>query len=426
MNKIENTNSSVYTLENLFHKYNGYCCPYCTNLPEILNFNETNGEIKFKCKKDGEKTLGIQEYLENMQKYITLSELNTKNKCSEHNNENYTNYCMACDKNICQKCLNEHEEHIKYTIESLSPNNNEILLIKNKLSLYLKEKTELMQKLKLLEDKINFIDTLINSYEKQTPNFYLNINIKHLLYGENINLDEIVKEFKMKSGELEIEMKQKAFEDLIKNNFIEATKGMDKLFLMDKNLGNSLINDIIKGLENSTIFEILKFGNKILNPKEIISIKDIKFLNLRGNKISNIDFLLNKDFGNLEILSLNNNEIESIDIFKEINFPLLRELYLSKNKISSIDSLIELKSKKLQILWLSENNISSIDCLEKMKFPQLRKLGLNKNKIKDINVLIKMKFPQLFELYINDNEFDLDNFYEIIEKLSLKVREFYY
>ena len=61
-----------------------------------------------------------------------------------------------------------------------------------------------------------------------------------------------------------------------------------------------------------------------------------------------------------------------------------------------------------------------------MKFPQLRKLGLNKNKIKDINVLIKMKFPQLFELYINDNEFDLDNFYEIIEKLSLKVREFYY
>jgi Leucine-rich repeat (LRR) protein len=290
----------------------------------------------------------------------------------------------------------------------------------------LKEKTELMQKLKLLEDKINFIDTLINSYENQTPNFYLNINIKHLLYGENINLDEIVKEFKMKSGELEIEMKQKAFEDLIKNNFIEATKGMDKLFLMDKNLGNSLINDIIKGLENSTIFEILKFGNKILNPKEIISIKDIKFLNLRGNKISNIDFLLNKDFGNLEILSLNNNEIESIDIFKEINFPLLRELYLSKNKISSIDSLIELKSKKLQILWLSENNISSIDCLEKMKFPQLRKLGLNKNKIKDINVLIKMKFPQLLELYINDNEFDLDNFYEIIEKLSLKVREFYY
>ena len=61
-----------------------------------------------------------------------------------------------------------------------------------------------------------------------------------------------------------------------------------------------------------------------------------------------------------------------------------------------------------------------------MNFPQLRKLGLNKNKIKDINIFKKVKFPQLFELYINDNEFDIDNFYEIIEKLSLKVREFYY
>ena len=425
MNKIDNANSLVYTLENLFHKYDGYSCPYCTNLPEILNFNETNGEIKFKCKKHGENTLGIQEYLGNMQN-ITLSELKTKNKCHEHNNENFSNYCITCDKNICQKCLIAHEEHIKYKLENLRPNNNEILLIKNKLSTYLKEKTELMKKLKFLEDKINFIDVLINSFEKLKPNFYLNINIKHLLYGENINLDEIVKEFKMKSGELAIEIKKKAFEDFIKDNFLEATKGMDKLFLKDKDLGNSLINDIIKGIENSTIFKILKFGKKIQNPNEIISIKNIKFLNLRGNKISNIDFLLNKDFGSLEILSLNNNEIESIDIFKEVNFPLLRELYLSKNKISSIDSLSELKSKKLQILWLSENNITSIEPLEKMKFPQLRKLGLNKNKINNINIFKKVKFPQLFELYINDNEFNLDEFYEVIENLSLKVREFYY
>ena len=215
MNKIDNANSLVYTLENLFHKYDGYSCPYCTNLPEILNFNETNGEIKFKCKKHGENTLGIQEYLGNMQN-ITLSELKTKNKCHEHNNENFSNYCITCDKNICQKCLIAHEEHIKYKLENLRPNNNEILLIKNKLSTYLKEKTELMKKLKFLEDKINFIDVLINSFEKLKPNFYLNINIKHLLYGENINLDEIVKEFKMKSGELAIEIKKKLSKILLK------------------------------------------------------------------------------------------------------------------------------------------------------------------------------------------------------------------
>ena len=283
-----------------------------------------------------------------------------------------------------------------------------------------------MKKLKILEDKINFIDTLLHSFEKKKPNYYLNINIKHLLYGEKINLDEIVKDFKQKSGQIESEIKKEAFEDFIKNNFIEATKGMNKLDIKNKNLGNSLITDLINGIENSTIFKILKFGGKITNPKEIISIKNIKFLNLRGNKLTNIDFFLKKDFISLEILSLNDNEIESIDNLKQIDLPVLKELYLTKNKISSIDALTEIKSKKLQILWLSENNISSIEPLANVNFPQLRKLGLNKNKIKDINIFKKVKFPQLFELYINDNEFDIDNFYEIIEKLSLKIREFYY
>ena len=424
-NKIKK-NQFVFTLENLFHKYNSYCCPYCTSLPEILNFNEGNGTIKFKCKKHGENTIDIQDYLENMQKYITISELNTKNKCNAHKSENYSNYCLTCNENFCEKCLKKHENHIIYNLESFRPNNNEILLIKNKINIYLQEKTQLMKNLKVLEDKITFFDTLINALEKQKPNYYLNINIKHLLYGDKINLDEIVKDYKQKSGQFDIEIKKEAFEDFIKKDFIEATKGKNQLSLTDKKLGNELIMNLINGLENSRIFKILKFGGKITNPKELISIKDIKYLNLRGNKLSNIDFLLNKDFSFLEMLSLNDNEIESMDVFKKINWPFLKELYLSKNKFSSIEALSDLKAKKLQILWLSENNISSIDPLEKVNFPQLRKLGLNKNQIKNINIFKKVKFPQLFELYLNDNEFEPDDFYEIIENLSIKIKEFYY
>ena len=426
MNLIKTKSQFVFTIDNLFHKYDSYCCPFCTNLPEILNYNEGNGMIKFICKKHGENNMDIQDYLENMQKFITVSEVNTKNKCNEHKNENYSNFCLTCQENVCQKCLKKHENHINYNIESLRPNNNEILLIKNKISIYLQEKTQLMKNLKILEDKITFFDTLLNTLEKQKPNFYLNINVKHLLYGEKINLEEIVKDFKQKSGLIKSEAKKEEFEDFIKNNFMEATKGMDKLSLMNKNLGDILIKDLMNGLENSTIFKILKFGGKINNPKELISIKDIKILNLRGNKLNNIDFLLNKNFASLEILSLNDNEIESIDNFKQINLSLLKELYLSKNKISSIEALSALNSKKLQILWLSENNISSIEPLEKVTFPQLRKLGLNKNKIKNINIFKKTKFPQLFELYLNDNEFEADDFYEIIEILSFKVKELYY
>ena len=422
--------NSLYTLENLFHKYDAYSCPYCTNLPEILSYNEGNGMIKFKCKKHGENSLDIQEYLENMQKYAPISELNSKNKCSQHKNEPYIYYCLTCEESLCQKCIKDfqkqHENHIKYNIESLRPNNNEILLIKNKIGLYIQKKNEYMKKIRNLDDKITFCDALINTLEKQKPNYFLNINIKHLLYGEKINLDEIVKDFQKKTGQTEVESKKEIFDDFVKNNFLKATEGMNQLNLLNKNLGNEFINELMTGIEKTSIFKILKFGGKISNPKEVIEIKNIKILNLRGNKISNISFLLKKDFSSLEILSLNDNKIISIDILKNINFPYLKELYLSKNKINSIDVLSELKIKKLQILWLSENNIISIDVFEKVDFPQLRKLGLNKNNIKDINVFKKTKFPQLFELYLNENNFNVDDFYELIEKLSIKIKEFYY
>ena len=428
MNIINKKSPFVFTIDNLFHKYDCYCCPYCTNLPEILNYNEGNGMVKFICKKHGENNMDIQDYLENMQKFITVSEVNTKNKCNEHKNENYSNFCLTCQENLCQKCLKKHENHINYNIESLRPNNNEILLIKNKISIYLQEKTQLMKNLKILEDKITFFDTLLNTLEKQKPNFYLNINVKHLLYGEKINLDEIVKDFKQKSGLINSEAKKEEFEDFIKNNFLEVTKGKDKLSLVDKNLGDILITDLMNGLENSSIFKILKFGGKINNPKELISIKDIKILNLRGNKLTNIDFLLNKNFASLEILSLNDNEIESIDNLKQINLSLLKELYLSKNKIDNIDVLEYMNTPSLRVLWLSNNNITNIDVLAKVKFPQLLKLCLSKNKIVDISVFSKnkAKFPQLYELYLNDNEFDLKTFEKIIGLLFSKVKQFYY
>ena len=77
-------------------------------------------------------------------------------------------------------------------------------------------------------------------------------------------------------------------------------------------------------------------------------------------------------------------------------------------------------------MWLSENDITSIDVLKRVDFQQLRKLGLSKNNIKDISVFEKTRFPQLFELYINENDFDPDAYNELIEKLSFKIKEFYY
>ena len=426
MNKQESLKKRAsLKLENFFHKFDCYSCPFCSSLPEILQYNEGNNTIKLKCKKHGENTLEIKEYMDKMINWENASEIKLNNKCNIHN-ELYSFYCKDCEENICNKCMKEsknHENHIKYEINSLRPNNTEITLIKERINICLQKKDELMRKIKNLNDKITFFDTLIYTYEKHAPNYFLNINIKHLLHGEKLNFDTI------KNTEYINELsKKEIFEDFIKTNFIKATEGLNQINLKNMNTGNELLEYVFKGLEDTTIFRTLKFGGKIKEPKEVISFKNIKILNLRGNNISSLKFLSGKSFPNLDILSLNDNQIESIDKLKNISFPLLSELYLSKNKINNIDVLSELKIIKLRKLWLSDNCVTSIDILEKVKFPELVQLGLNKNKINNISVFEnkKVKFPQLYELYLNDNDFNKEDFLEILKELYRKVEEFYY
>ena len=420
---IESKKRLSLTQENLFHKYDSYCCTSCSAVPEILDYNEANHFIKFKCKKHGENTLDLKEYLEKMASWEKTSDLKSKNRCSTHN-EKYEYYCKECKENICIKCLElpNHKEHIKYELNSLRLNNTEILLIKEKINIFLQKKDELIRNIRDLEDRITFYDTLITSYERQNPNYLLNMNLKHILYGDKLNYDELKKaEFVYK------ESKKEAFDIFIKDNFLQATKGLKQLNLSNKKIENDLLEEFIKGIEDNTIFKILKFRKMIQSPKEVIMLKDIKYMNLRGNKISSLNFISGKDLRFLEFLCLNDNELNSIDNLKTISFPILKELYLAKNKINNIDILSQLNIPKLRILWLSNNNITSIEVLKNVKFQQLGKLALNKNKIKDISVFEKgkAKFPQLFELYLNDNDINKKVFYKIIKELYNKIQEFY-
>ena len=405
---IESNNNSIkYKRDNFYHKYESYTCPFCSALPEILNYNEEKNTIKLKCKRHGENILKIEEYIEKMSNWKGAPEIKYKNKCNIHN-EQYAYYCKNCEENICSKCMKEikkHEKHIKFEINRLRPDDTEVTSIKEKIDVCLQKKNELLKNIKKLDIIITFFDAIIYSFEKQSPNYLLNINIKHLLHGENLNFNSI------KNPEfIEIQSKKEIFTDFIKNNFLKATEGLNKLDLMNKKTGDDLLENLIGGIDNFTIYKILRFSGKIQGPKELITLKNIKYINLRGNNISSLNFISGKRFPSLEILSLNDNEINSIDSLKTVYFPQLLELYLSKNKISNIDVLSQLNTKKLRILWLSDNNISSIDIFEKVTFPELVKLGLNKNKINNISVFEKnkAKFPQMYELYLNDNDFNKD------------------
>ena len=413
-----------FSLDNLSHKFQSYCCPFCTSLPEILCYNQGSGTVKLLCKKHGENTLEVEDYMEKMSQFESTSEIKLKNKCNTHN-EPYAYYCQICKINICKKCkaLKDHDNHPTYEITSLNPDKKEILYIRNLMDVLFQKKDELVRKIKSLDDKITFYDTLINTYESQAPNYFLNINVKHLIYGEELNFEEI------KNSEFIIEQsKKEVYDDFIKNNFLKATKGANQINLVDKKMGNDLLEKLFKGVEDTSIFKILKFNKQIESSKEIVELKNIKYMNLRGNNLSSLSFLNGKDFPFLEILSLNDNDIRSINILKCVKFPQLKELYLSKNKIDNIDVLAELNIPKLRILWLANNNIISIDVLEKVNLPQLLKLCLSHNNIIYINVFLnkKLKFPQLYELYLNDNLFELENCSKIIEYLFIKIKQFYY
>ncbi len=421
VDKPTQNGDSINTQGNLFHKFNSYYCPSCSELPEILNYSEGSGTIKLECKTHGVMTLDLQEFLEKLEK---RGQMQFNNKCKEHY-EQYVYYCRECKENLCEKCLDNsiHKNHKNniYEIQSLNLNNNELFMLNDRINNFLQEKDKLTKMMKSLDDKITLFDTLINCYEVQEPNYLLNINLKHLLHGENLNLDEI-KSINFKKQKSQI----MNINDLIKNHFVDATKRQNQLTLIDKKIKNELIQELIDNIDNNNIYNILKNENLIKEPKDVISLKNIKMLNLRGNKITSLNFLSGKQFPNLNILSLNDNEISSIDNLKDIICPSIKELYLSKNKINDISVLSQVKMKNLSILWLSDNSITSIDVFGNVDFPKLLKLGLNKNKIKDISVFSKKKFSQLYELYLNDNEFEMNNFSKVIEILFIKIKKFYY
>ncbi len=356
----------------IYHKFDNYSCPLCPLLPEILNYNEPKNLIKLKCSKHGEKEIDIHEYLEKMAKYEYLSNNSKKYKCQEHSDNPFIFYCKTCEKNLCQKCdkeqLDLHSSHKKYKISSFHPNNSEVLIIKNKINIYQEEKIELKRKLSELEDKITFYDSIINSLEKQKENFLLNINVMHLIYGENLNYEEIIhKSNENGTDASNQELRKEKFDEFIRTQYFQATKKIGELCLVNKKAGNEIITDLIEGIDNNRIVRILKIQRKLNEENTILSYKNLKVLNLRGNNLSTMDFLVDKKFPNLEVLSFNDNEISSIENLSKIEMPNLQQLFLSKNKLSSIDVLGEVSFIKLQTLWLSDNNISNIKVFEKVK-----------------------------------------------------------
>ncbi len=112
----------------------------------------------------------------------------------------------------------------------------------------------------------------------------------------------------------------------------------------------------------------------ILNKANNNNPKNIRVLNLRGNKISDISIL--SELTALENISLNANQIKDISVFKKLKN--IREIYLKDNQINDLTQFENLKNcKKLEKLAIKDNPITTIpNYIQKIVeiLPQLKKL----------------------------------------------------
>lgn len=101
--------------------------------------------------------------------------------------------------------------------------------------------------------------------------------------------------------------------------------------------------------------------------------KELTYLTLRSNKITNIEFV--KEFKNLTYLNLSSNQISNIEAVKYLK--KLKHLKIHQNKIKDIRPIKKLVNLTELIAW--NNNISNVEPLTELV--ELEKLQIDQNPI---------------------------------------------
>lgn len=201
---------------------------------------------------------------------------------------------------------------------------------------------------------------------------------------------------------------------------------IDQIHIIKNYIDTALLSDILLGINKR--FEFCCLNN-------------LKILNLTANNIESIPCIINQ-FINLEILILNNNKIATIENIDKLN-NLIR-LELRSNKISNINNLgnnsliNEINSNsiypKLKILSLSCNLIKEIDINNIPNLDSLKEFGLFgnyignsidyndlilKEKLTQVINVIKIRFKNLSSMYLGGNGVSMFAEYEYTVKLML-------
>ena len=266
-------NDTIIKIENFRLQFDG--CKYKNSETIIFDDYEKSQEIDFskiKCSKSGCKN-NVKDDPDDFYKCIDCTTINNRTTyyCSKCNNKHTTNhrrikydeknyyceehckklmnYCGSCDKDLCEDCKNDHNNHSIITYESMEEKTKNIRDNINKIKKSISDLEHVVENIRgFLDGSVNIIkkyciiaENIINKYET------FNKDLKnHRILQSVINLKE--------SNEQVMEDIKSIMNN--KNDIREQTKNLINIFILDR-------EDYIKGSQNN--INILKSSNGINN-----------------------------------------------------------------------------------------------------------------------------------------------------------------
>ena len=352
---------------------NNLKCPICNKLC-LIEINEEKLSINIKCNNNCnyfnkfQNNLICSKSIQKDNSYLNKNEI----FCIYHGNLAYHSYCFKCKKNICKKCLKDHEHHQKVDLKILKPQDKEIFLqrmkVREKFEKFSKIMKDVIKWKKEYEDGLNsYINAINNIYNIE--NFiicnYENFNSNNYNYIQNYNY---IKKLDINISELE--------------NFEQITDWKEK--------GKILMDIIIKNKESLYENDDLKL---IKNINSIRNNNNMRYSANRNN--NNTRYFPNKNIINNERNSANKNNTNKYRSH-------------SRRVQKLIDSGQEIKDQKLTI-ELNEN-------IEKNKIS----LNIERQYIKFIQSNEENNEGKGFEAQNEEQNNNLKNNIEIIKVLNIK------
>ena len=341
----------------------------------------------------------------------TNNNLKNNDKCQKHQ-EPFIKYCTNCTIDICRFCISSHENHLLLSYENISPDEEEINLLKSTLKIISEDYSKLLEEIvkwkKNLEEKIFYFERLIEkneiindvnyvyNFENFKKNYFTIMKFRQIFSSvispeksnKNNNIMKIArsdKKYNMGCFNYYQYNISKALLELLINNNIEDDNPNDNKFTYKGNLIIKYLWDTYKK-NNET-----KNNNNRLNKK--ISLNNI---NTKKNRNSKSYYNTSTYSGSLR---LNNDDAY---LFNEKN----KNRNLSNKQSKIIEKHIDLKNgskKNLKKNFNINNNYTT---------SYLNRAYNNINNNSNINnIFIKNNNNDMKYNYIdneNDNKYNTD------------------